>query len=164
METWRPIPGFDGYEASNQGRVRSLLRKEPKILAPDKSLPYWKFCLRRNKKSAHPFLHHLVLNAFRGPCPEGMEASHLNGDRNDNRLENLIWESRTENMRRKNGHGTMAKGESHGGAKVIATDVQKIRRRYAAGGVGVRKLAKEFGLSKSNVWYIVKKETWRHIR
>lgn len=42
-------------------------------------------------------VHSLVLEAFTGPCPEGMEARHLDDNPTNNRLENLVWGTRSEN-------------------------------------------------------------------
>ncbi len=52
------------------------------------------------------FAHRAVLLAFVGPCPEGMEACHNNGDPLDNRVENLRWDTRSNNTLDKVAHGT----------------------------------------------------------
>jgi len=54
-------------------------------------------------------VHHLVLETFVGPCPEGMETRHLNGDPSDNRLENLAWGSREDQISDQKKHGTFSK-------------------------------------------------------
>ena len=46
------------------------------------------------------YVHHAVLLAWVGPHPDGYQADHINGDAGDNRLENLEWVTRAENMRR----------------------------------------------------------------
>ena len=104
---WRAIPGFEGrYEASDTGSIRSLPRViqtkrgprriEGRVLKPGKL---------GNTNHRHVVLegrvdrtvHSLVLEAFVGPCPQGMEARHLDDDPTNNRLDNLIWGSRSEN-------------------------------------------------------------------
>lgn len=113
-EAWAPLPGHDdAYEVSNYGRVRALDR-----ILPDGRR--WKGRLIRQHPRrtghltvnlTHPrgtrFVHVLVLEAFVGPCPEGMEALHWNDVAHDNRLENLRWGTRAENiadMIRNGGH------------------------------------------------------------
>jgi len=59
------------------------------------------------------FAHVVVLEAFDGSRPEGYQASHLNGDRCDNRIANLAWETPVQNNRRKALHGTQPAGDKH---------------------------------------------------
>lgn len=118
-EIWKPIPGFEGsYEVSDHGRVRSLdrisersdgkaQRFRGKIIVPyaqssgHLNVHLWKY----GKRSSHR-VHRLVLQAFVGPCPDNMECRHLNDIPNDNRLENLVWGTSSENSRDcvNNGH------------------------------------------------------------
>lgn len=102
-EHWRPLPGFIGvYEVSDVGRVRRLYRSQRKgnaatrILSPaaNKSGHLFVYLGRGNKR----YLHRLVLEAFRGPCPKGKEARHRNGVASHNRLRNLIWGTRAQNL------------------------------------------------------------------
>ena len=108
-ENWLPVVGWEGlYEVSDQGRVRSLDR----VLASATGPRQWRGrihrldtdkhgypCIRlggsRGKRSA---VHHLVMAAFVGPRPEGQEVRHLNDIRDDNRLANLAYGTRSENM------------------------------------------------------------------
>lgn len=78
-------------------------------------------------------VHAVVLGAFVGPRPEGCDASHKNGHRDDNRLSNLCWESRAANNRRKAAHGTQIRGEQHKCSKLTAAEVTEIRARAARG-------------------------------
>lgn len=100
-ESWLPIPGYEGcYEVSNLGRVRSLPRNTTfgRILAQDiLHAGHRRVTLYRDGRRSRIFVHRLVLLAFVGPCPEGMECRHLNGDSADNRLANLTYGTRSEN-------------------------------------------------------------------
>lgn len=115
-ETWKPIPGFDGYEASTEGRIRSWLskaatrppgrRKEPRILSPgivrDGYLSINLSTGRGTRARQHQRINRLVLLAFVGPPPTPEHhASHLNDERTDNRLRNLSWETPQQNLLRK---------------------------------------------------------------
>ena len=66
-----------------------------------------------------------------------------------------------------NGTHTMpektARGAKQGAAKLTAANVLEIRERYAAGGCSHRGLASEYGVSKTNITYIVRRKSWRHI-
>lgn len=114
-ETWLPIPEWEAlYEVSDQGRVRSLGRRPafgrsypPKILAPLRhSGGYLQVSLRDRQTVKKRFIHRLVLSTFVGEAGPREECRHLNGDPTDNRLVNLQWGSKAENLRDKTRHGT----------------------------------------------------------
>lgn len=114
MERWLPVPGYEGaYEVSDRGRVRSLDRitaqgrpcKGIVLTQLNGSKGYKQVGLHRSGQTTH-HVHRLVLLAFAGPAPEGMEVRHLNGDRTDNTLANLTWGTHLENMRDQREHGT----------------------------------------------------------
>lgn len=105
-EKWEEIPGYEGfYEVSDQGRVRSLDRMNSrghrikgKLLSPGRGhRGYLQVNLCKGGKREHTHVHRLVLQAFIGPCPDGMEACHYNDIPDDNRLENLRWDARSAN-------------------------------------------------------------------
>lgn len=111
-ERWLPVVGFeDLYEVSDLGQVRSLgridtrgRRRGPKLLTPspdDKG--YLNVCLTPSSQEGDTQrqvtrrVHALVLEAFAGPCPGGLEACHGNDVPDDNRLVNLRWDTRSSN-------------------------------------------------------------------
>ncbi|UVK63865.1 HNH endonuclease [Gordonia phage LilyPad] len=112
VEQWKPVVGFEGvYEVSDLGRVRSLPRKMTRangatlhysglLLNPTpNSWGYMKVGLRKDGKKYTRPVHRLVLEAFVGPCPEGMEACHGPYGMLDNRVINLRWDTHSENMK-----------------------------------------------------------------
>lgn len=129
-EEWRPVVGYEGqYEVSNHGRVKSLSRKvwngrsfrsyggrlktlnkytPPKgtqrNVTADNVHLYVK--LHKDGKQKTAYVHTLVLEAFVGPKPPGMECCHNNGEAQDNRLENLRWDTPTSNSADMILHGT----------------------------------------------------------
>ncbi|MBZ4580992.1 NUMOD4 motif-containing HNH endonuclease [Mycobacterium avium] len=116
---WKPIPGYEGlYEVSDEGEVRSLERVVEHGYSGTKTIParvmrqkidkggYRRVGLRRDGKQRWLGVHRLVLAAFVGECPEGQEVCHGNGNRADNRLENLRYGTRSENMLDQIAHGT----------------------------------------------------------
>lgn len=119
-ERWLPIVGLEGFfEVSDQGRVRSLDRdyithshRHGRPFAARRRLKGRIFKLSRRTRdgyvyvglSANGVIHHrkvhqLVLEAFVGPRPPGMESCHNNHVRHDNRLVNLRWDTRKANAR-----------------------------------------------------------------
>jgi hypothetical protein len=95
---WKQIPEFPSYFVSRDGRVVSLQGNEPLILKQQTRLKGYKCLdLRENGKSMKIDVHRLVLMAFVGMPEKGMECDHINGIRDDNRLENLRWVTKIEN-------------------------------------------------------------------
>lgn len=103
----------------------------------------------------------LVLLAFIGSCPEGMQACHNNGNSFDNRLENLRWDTPKENQRDRVKHGTHTEGTRNGRAKLTEEQVREIRRLYAAGGISQSKLGKRYGVGQDIISGIVRRATWK---
>jgi hypothetical protein len=111
-EEWRFIPDFaEGYAISNRGRVISYRRRMPAFLA-------WNINHLRGYYAsvglAHPEtkvhtrhrIHALVLEAFVGPRPDGLDIRHLDGDPLNNHLSNLAYGTKQENMQDTLLHGT----------------------------------------------------------
>jgi len=94
---------FPEYSVSNLGRVRNTV-KGNLLYGKLTKIGYQQVCLKSAGVLNFRYVHHLVLNAFRGSRPEGKETRHLNGIRSDNRLENLAWGTRQENMKDKIRH------------------------------------------------------------
>lgn len=116
-EQWRTAPGYPDYRVSNMGRVLSVKRtihfikqgkpatmtRGGKMMSPNftnkkRGDKHLKVLLTVNRKSRGVYVHRLVMAAFVGPCPDEMEICHNNGDPTDNRLENLRYDTRSENM------------------------------------------------------------------
>jgi hypothetical protein len=109
-------------------------------------------------------VHRLVLEAFVGPCPPGMEACH-DPDRNphNNRLSNLRWDTRIANRSDARKHGTLPVGEKCRLSKLTEKIVVSIREKYATGLYSQYDLAREFRVRQGNIFYIVSGKTWKHL-
>lgn len=114
-EEWRDIPGYEGlYQASTAGRIRSLDRDSEQgfrrgvvlSMRPHPNGGHLQVGLSKQGRNTTFKVHRLVLATFVGPCPEGMEGCHNNGDVNDNSLENLRWDTRLANIHDSIRHGT----------------------------------------------------------
>lgn len=92
-------------------------------------------------------VHRLVLEAFKGAPPIGMEALHGNGDRTDARLENLRWGTRAENCVDAVRHGTIRSGASARGAKLSNSQ----RAEICASAEKQSALATKYGVSQATI-------------
>jgi hypothetical protein len=137
MEEWKAINNYEGlYEVSSYGRVRSLPRSWISGMGLVRTIPltyksqskdkdgYLRVTLCKEGKKARVRTHHLVLNAFIGPCPEGLQCRHLDGDRTNNHTENLKWGTPSENA-----YDRVKHGRKHGrlGKKHNKKTKQKMR-------------------------------------
>lgn len=171
-EEWRDVPGYEGYyQVSNKGRVKSVERMVPRgnhtypvqeriLMTPPSSLGYPMVNLSKNSSGRTCFVHHLVMSAFVGPCPDGCNVNHIDGDTTHNDFRNLEYVSYKEHdthTREVLGHDM--RGEMHGQSKLTRPQVVEIKRRLAAGERAYL-LAREFGVSKSTIGDIKNNRTW----
>jgi len=174
--TYRLLPNDPGYRVGSDGTVWTCLVRSGKSKTGRGSgvVPgeHWRqlrpasqpngaryVSIRRRSR----LVHHLVLEAFVGPCPDGMECCHLDDDRTNNRLENLRWDTHRSNCADALRNGKQARGERHGNAKVTADVVRALRADYAGGGVTVAELADRHQVSLAQAARIIRREHWSHI-
>lgn len=91
-ETWKPIPNFQGYYASSLGRIKN---EDGRILNQYEIAGYLGVCL--TPYGSH-LVHRLVCLAFHDNPDNKREVNHINGNKQDNRAENLEWVTHQENM------------------------------------------------------------------
>jgi len=106
-EVFKSIPGYKDYQISNLGNVKSFKYKEVRILKSpinNNGYKYRRVTLCKNGNQRNFKIGRLILLTFIGSRPLGKETSHLNGNRFDDRLENLKWETPMENQQRKVEH------------------------------------------------------------
>lgn len=110
-------------------------------------------------------VHQLVLEAFVGPRPVGMEACHNDGNPANNRLDNLRWDTHAANTEDSRRQGRLAynRGERNGRAKLTEADVVEIKRLRGLG-MTFGAIASRFGLGYSTVSHAVRGYSWRHLR
>ncbi|MBY0457661.1 MAG: HNH endonuclease [Gemmataceae bacterium] len=116
--------------------------------------------LRREGHTKHFQIHRLVLLAFVGPCPPGMEGCHGDGNPLNNNRENLRWDTSKANHADAVRHGTKGSGDASGRSKLTSEQVIAMRAEYAAGGISHSQLSKKYGVSPGNIGFILNRKTW----
>jgi len=167
MTTWKAIPGYPGYEASDDGRIRSVDReiishsrkgkpflylKKGRVLRPGRfnSHGHVSVCLGRSVGSIP--VHTLVALTFIGPRPPGHDVCHLDGDPSNNRADNLRYDSRTEN--------NFDIGR-HGRRRFTAEEVRAMRSFVKQNGRGATaRLAEKHEISISSMDKLIKGDTY----
>ena len=99
-EIWKDIPGYEGrYQASNLGRIKSILRGETRIKKTHLDrYGYLQVCININGTQCTKAVHRLIAKAFIENPDNKPQIDHINGIRTDNRIENLRWATNKENM------------------------------------------------------------------
>lgn len=140
-ETWKPILEFDGfYSASSRGRLRKEAckiyygdhrgyRDEPqKIKKLSLRLNSYYFVTLSFKGIPHQLaVHRLIAWAFLGKQEKGMEVRHIDGNKQNNNVENLCYGTKSDNMRDAINHRTFSMSEWHPCAKLTTEQVKEIR-------------------------------------
>ncbi len=170
VERWMPVLGWeDQYSVSNSGRVRSedrvviqkndvVKRLKGQILSTlYDSQGYPQISLGREKKV---LIHTLVLESFIAPRPDNLFARHLNGDKTDNSLENLMWDTMSNNQADKIKHGTNNAGTKHYRSKFTEEDIRTIRHLREQGAAYVE-IAKRFSVTDGAIKDICYKRNWK---
>ncbi len=111
VEQWRQVAGFSGlYEVSNHGKIRSIKQRRGalagRILSPGRvGRGRYAQVILFDRSRHYRMVHRLVLEAFIGPCPTGMEGCHKDDDTDNNHVENLFWGTHLENCAKFTGQG-----------------------------------------------------------
>lgn len=154
MEIWKPINDYEGlYEISSLGCVRRLHKTIPPrnlTLWPDRN-GYLRAALTRDCKTKRFLVHRLVALAFI-PNPDGKpEVNHLNGDKSDNRAENLEWATRSENNRHAFATGLNCGRQGEDNHQSKLTNEQVCYARDNPDNLTQRQLAEMLGVGKLTI-------------
>jgi hypothetical protein len=167
LETWAPIPSYPGYEASNFGQIRSwcwTINRRHREMA---EFPKRKtvrinengYCIVGIGHRISRRVHVLVAEAFIGAKPYKMDVNHIDGNKQNNRVDNLEYLSRSDNHRHAFKLGlakspfTGVHGDAHRNTKISDADVKLLREQFS-NGVSRRALATQYGISYYTVWDI----------
>ena len=98
-EEWRDVLGFEElYQVSNFGNVRTVKNGEAEMSQQENRNGYMTVHLRNKGVERRAMVHRLVAEAFIPNPDELRDVNHKNGDKSDNRLENIEWVSHSDNM------------------------------------------------------------------
>lgn len=161
-EIWRDIKGYEGYQVSNLGRVKSLKRfrkgKNGSLVPINEKIKksvisrngYYRVELCKNSIQKMYLVHRLVWEAFNGQIPENMQVNHINEIKADNRLENLNlmtpkensnWGTRNERRAKKQTNGKKSK-------PVLQYDLNdNLVKEYPS----IRQVERETGFANQNI-------------
>ena len=166
---WNQIAGHPDYFINEQGHILSTKWNKKRLLkgSIDKRKGYRHIALRDGNGGRTRWrIHRLVLETFIGPAPDGMQCRHLDGDKLNNRLDNLAWGTQSENERDKIRHGTQfwpdKRGEEHPQAKLRTVDIPEIRR-MVRDGMTLAEVASKYPVRYQTISKIVNRERWAHI-
>lgn len=140
-------------ERDGLGRMRWAVAGEARPLVPSaisRGGKYLGVSLRFGGKTIRASVHTLVMAAFVGPCPDGLEVCHEDGDGHNNRLGNLRYDTKPANHADRVRHGTHHKGQRNPAAKLTDWQAGEIRRLRAEG-VKLKDIAELFGVRESTV-------------
>jgi hypothetical protein len=164
---WRDVPGYEGkYQVSASGDVRRIgggggskhgrIRKQT-----DHKAGYKAVSLSSANQGRSFLVHRIVISAFLGPIPDGYEVNHINGVKTDNRIENLEFVTRAENIRHAMDTGLINNiGSDNPTSKLTEAQVAEIRILHA-GGTGYKNLGRKYGVSWECIRNIIKGRSWK---
>lgn len=186
LEIWKDIPGYEGiYQASTLGRFRSMVKRMRTRVGDilNGSQLAIGYCYIRltdaNGLKTRHSAHRLILHTF-DPLQgwETLDVNHKNGKKGDNRVVNLEWMTRAENIlhaihliktfqanrapKKVRVAKGRAKGEDIKNSKLTADDVREMRRLYDAG-TKQKVIAQLFNVCGPTVSMIVRRKQWAHI-
>ena len=124
MENWKDVPGYEWlYQISDFGNVKSLISN--RLLKPSQDkFGYVRFNALKNKKSKTLRIHRLVMEVF-NPINSFMQVNHIDGNKLNNRLNNLEWCADSDNKKHVYKTGLMATGNQY--SKRIKQDLPRYK-------------------------------------
>lgn len=152
----KKIEGFDGYLVDDLGNVYSQKRKKLILRTPRDSNGYYRIGLWNKGRCKYIFVHRLVAEAFI-PNPDNKpEVNHKNGNKTDNRVQNLEWSSRSENM--KHAFRVLGKSPRRGVENPRSKIVLQIQDgKIIAEFYGVREAQRKTGIWATHIREVCKK-------
>lgn len=170
---WKSIKGYEDYEVSNTGLVRSLDRTLTRSDGQERFYAGQMLKLQYDSRSGRPMVrlysrelkkaktlkvHRLVALTFLGDRPEGMDIRHLDGVVTNNNVENLCYGTKSSNQ-----IDIMKHTKRCAAGKLTVDDVVEIRRAYKEKEMTQYELAEMFGITQGTVSEIVNRKTFKFI-
>jgi hypothetical protein len=177
IEVWKPVVGMERFfEVSDAGRIRTVERKvrfvskkgneswrtkkshimRTQVINSGYDLVHLSIDYVRKAKTVHS----VVAEAFIGPRPKGLDVCHNNGNRRDNRAENLRYDTRSANHLDRIAHGTIYGPE--GCHKLTASIAEFIRSTYDGTPEFTKRAALVFGVNEHSIRKVLRKASWKY--
>lgn len=178
-EIWKDVVGYEGlYEVSNLGRIRNvgrtiidkLGRNHPvrqciRSLHSTPTCPYYVIVLCKGDRDFHNHLvHRIVAEAFLPDYDEDLEINHKNGNKHDNRPENLEIVTRKENIAHARNTGLVNDSGVFNSRSVLSEALVKKSRAYRLWGVSVAQLARDHNVNPGTLHLAAKGRTYKNIK
>jgi hypothetical protein len=175
-EEWREALYWEGlYEVSNMGRVRNIQRWVKSKSTGRKFLPvvvrklqlnrygYPVACLNGKAKVVLKSVHRMVVETFIGPIPDGMQVNHMDGNKENNHLDNLEVCTGSQNQLHRHRVLGQHQGEHHPLSKLKERDIHLLRTMYADG-FTQQQIADNFGVDRTCISLIVRGKNWSWLK
>lgn len=175
MEIWKTIEKYPDYAISNKGRLKRIkisskfcpAAKIGRILKLN-SGKHWKYICypfwnKKTKKSELKHIHKLVLETFIG-YKSGFIGNHKNGNKIDNRLENLEWVTRSEDTKHAHRIGLIKHKIGGTNCKLKIKDICLIKRLLCKRSIKIDYIAKMFQVNQQTIYNIRNHKSWKEIK
>jgi protein-L-isoaspartate O-methyltransferase len=169
-EIWKPVVGYETvYEVSSWGRIRRLVTVKGRnagdfVNGGKRADGYINIMLCKGGEATSRLMHQIVMDAFVGPCPEGMEINHRHpdGDKSRNWLSNLEYTTSPENNRDQieRRPSNYNRGDVHPRSKLTRSQIPGIKERIRSGEDSAS-IAEAFGVTAGTISAIASGKTWR---
>lgn len=164
LEEWRPIPGYPSYLASSYGRI---MRIGPNggsrvgsilsgVLNKDRGYVY--VTLAENGNNSSRSVHRVIALAFFGPCPDGLQVNHKNGNKTDNRPDNLEYVTASENQQHAWDSGLRGPSPF---SVLSPEDIPVVLDAYENQGRSAVDISGDYGVHEETIRRIIRGETWQ---
>ncbi len=161
-ELWAPHPTYKDYWFSTFGRAVSFVYNKLRIRKITNRRKGYQSVGIGARGWQH--LHILIMETFSGECPVGKQINHKDGNKRNNRLDNLEYVTPKENMRHSYDMGLQQprRGSNCNFAKLKEEDVMKIREEYKQG-ISQYILADRYSVKQPTISNIITRATWDHL-
>ena len=157
LKNAKEIPNFPGYFATLEGKIWSNKRRKGFLKPLPDSGGYYMVGLYKKGKRFYRLIHQLILETFVGPKPKNYEGCHYDGDRINNELKNLRWDTKSNNQKDAVKHGT-------NGLKILnKLQVRIIRHLLKFKTLTQKEIGSVFNVKPAHISNIKYNRKWRGI-